>query len=1016
MAIRQDVKKILMLGAGAVRLDGIGTLDFMAYSAAKKLCDMGYDVVIINPDAETLANAPGETISVYSEPLCVDSAEKIIEKEKPDAILPVFGGKPAMTLCHLLAASGILSKYSIKPLGVSLYAMECCEDPVRFKTIMDMLGIATNEGIVVHTLEEAERAAKGFSYHVVIRSPYSTHSSANSLVFNKEDLKKFIEPLLNSGAPALISEALIEYNEYEFEIIRDAENNIMTLASVENINPLDVHSSDSVVVTPAVTITEEEYKRLENAAFRIAEALQPVGIMDVRFAKNPKNGEWVVIKVTTSISKLAGFAADSKGLKLAQIAAAVIMGEPLADISELSGYCEKKDYYSVKVPVFPFDSFPDAIDILDTKTRSAGASEGIGKTFCEALNKALRASGCFGLGTRCTADKEELLRRLITPSSMDLHYIYEAFRKGASVEEISRITCIDKYFVSQIQELLLTENRLLKYRAHVPVEPVLLRAVKSGFSEKYIAELLSVGEEAVRCAVSDEVPKKSAIKIGKNSFSLTYNTADSPEATKGRSALIIGGGANKIGQSTELGFAAVAASRALRKKGYKTIYINPTNIIDDEFDRAYLEAVTAEDVLSVCRIENPEVIILQAAGVYAEELAAALENSGFTVSGADSKAYKALSDKKLLRELCEKLEIPTPRTELSTDMDEALAIAESIGYPIWVSDKSSVMGKTIYASGEMLNYLESSGISEENPVRVENFLFSAAECEIDAVCTKESVFIPEIMEHIESAGINSGDSACVIPPRSITEADKKTIYAYAKRLAKELNISGCINMRFAADNDKIYLMGATIGASRTLPFVSKMCQTDLAGLGALAAAGEKIDAKAPKKLENVGVKEAVCPWEVFGECDPILGPDMRSTGSVMSVSKTFAEAYSKAQEAAGSKLPLGKNVYINLDERDKKHLLGLCREFISAGFGILTTAEHKKELEENGISAEMVKGLDGGRPNIGDAIINGQVDIAVNTAPCDSNIRRLVIRNSVAYMTTVSAAYAAAAGIKAMKE
>lgn len=1018
MTKRQDVKKVLMIGAGTVNIGGAGELDFMACEAAKRLMEMGYETVIVNPDAQALSNSAFCGGKVYTEPLGVENIEKIIEKEKPDILLPFFGGKLAMTLCHELASKGILAKHGVRPIGVSVYAMECCEDPVKFKNIMDSLGIATHEGIVVHSVEEAESAAAKYDYHVVIRSPYSRYSNANSLVFNKEELKRFIEPVLNAStsASALISEALIERNEYEFEVIRDAKNNIMTIASVEDINPLDVHSSDSAAVTPAVTLSEEEYKQFEEAAFRIAEALQIVGAADVRFAKNPKNGEWVVVKVTPSVSRIFAYAADTKGINLACIAASVIFGESISDIAQLENYDEKKSFYSVRVPVFPFDSFPDAADILDTKMRSAGSAQGIGKTFGEALQKALRAGGCYGLAKACGYSAEELLTRLITPSSNDLHFIYEALRKNASVEEISRITCIDQYFIAHMRELLMMENRLLKYRARVPVEPVLIKSVKEGFSKKYIAGLLSVGEKEIRESVKDIQPCENVIEIGDNRFALTYHSGAQQKRLGGKTALVVGGGANRIGQSSELKFAAECGARALGERGYKTIYINPVNVSGGVFDRVYLEAVTPEDVLEVCRIEQPDIIITQFAGSCAGEIAATLEKDGFTVSGADSAAYAVLADKHSFMEMTQRLNIPSPRTENVTDIDEALAVAESIGYPVWVSGRLASSGKTIYASGEMLNYLETSGISQENPIRVENFLFSAVECELDAVYMDGELFVPEIMEHIESAGINSGDSACVIPPRSITEENRRTIYDYARSVVSELKIKGNVNMRFAVDRDKIYLMAVKIGASRTLPFVSKMCGIDLAGLGACAAAGEKAEFAAADGRGSVGVKEVVCPWEVFDECDPILGPDMRSTGSVMSVGKTFGEAFFKAQEAAGARLPLGKNVYINLSERDNIHLGALCREFISAGFGILTTAEHKKELEELGIKAERVKRLDGGRPNIGDAIINGEVDIVVNTAAGDSDIRRLVIRNSVAYMTTVPAAFAAVSGIKAAKE
>lgn len=1021
MAKREDINKVLVIGAGAVNIGGAGQLDFMANRALQKIRSMGYKTVIINPDAQAVSNNPGSADAVYAEPLNIETIKKIIIKERPDCILPVFGGKIAMTLCHELAVTGVLSEYGIKVAGVPVYAMECCEDAVKFKNIMDSLGIATHEGIVVHTVEEAERAAQKYNYHVVIRSPYSIYSNTNSLVFNKEELKRFVEPVLNSSlsASALISEALIERNEYEFEVMRDSKNNMITIASVENINPLDVHSNDSAIVSPAVTLSEKEYKQMENAAYRIVEAMQIVGFADVRFAKDPKDGSWVVVKVTPFLSRITSYAADINGIDMAEAASEVIFGASLTEIicngKTMAEYKEKKDCYAVRVPVFPFDAFPDAIDILDTKMRSVGSALGIGKSFREALHKALRGAEQYGLGLLKKMSKEDLLSRLITPSSKDLCYIYEALRKSASVEEISSITCIDEYFVKEMQELLLMENRLLKYRGRIPVEPVIIKAKKEGFSDKYIGKILSVDEKDIRNNLVDIEAEKNVIKINNKSFSITYHTAEKPERLEGKTALIVGGGSNSIGRSSELKFAAVMGAKALKKLGYKTIYINPGDVSEESFDRVYIEAISEEDVIKVCSIEKPDVIITQFAGKKSESITKALEDNGFKAAGVTGRSYDLISDEIIFREMVSNLGIWTPKSEISTDIDEALAIAENIGYPVSVLSSTETVGKTIYTSGEMLIYLEMAEISEEKPVKIENFLFSAIECEIDAIVCGGKIYIPEMMEHIESAGINSGDSACVIPPRNISEKQKTTIYQYAESFVRELGISGCINMQFAVDKDKIYLLKVSLGASRTLPFVAKMCGIDMIESAVLAMLNGKPEMGAIKNSGMTGVKEVICPWNVFDECDPIMGPNMHSTGSVMTLGNTFGEAFFKSQEAVDSKLPLEGSVFINLSERDNKYLVKLCKEFISAGFKIFTTMEHFKELRRVGIKSERVKRISEGRPNIQDSIINGEVDIVVNTALGDSYIRRSVIRNSIAYMTTAASAFAAVSGIKAAK-
>lgn len=1013
-------KKVLMIGAGAVTIGGAGDLDFMAGEAARKLSGMGYEITVVNPDAQALSNSGIAACSVYNEPLDFDTLKKIIQIEKPDYILPFFGGKIAMILCYELAVKGVLEEYGIELPGLSFAAMEYCGDAVKFKNMMDSLGIPTHEGKIVHTVEEAERAAAEYNYHVVIRSPYSTYSNSNSLVFNKDELKRFIEPVLSSSlnGAALISEALINHNEYEFEIMRDIKNNIITVASVENINPLDVHSGDSAIVSPVMTLSKEEYEKMEKAAHKIAEAMEIVGLADVRFSRNPENGEWAVIKVTPSLSHIAAFAADVKGINSAAILAEIIFGAELSDIAyngkTMLEYKEDRDFCSVRVPVFPFDSLPDAADILDTKMRSVGNAEGVGRNFREALQKAVRAAGKYGFGLLEKISKEELLRRLITPSSKDLYYIYEALRKSASAEEISRITCIDKFFVNELKEILLMENRLLKYRGRIPVEPVLINSKKYGFSDKYIGEILSVGEDAVRNNLAEIGAEKNRIKISADLYSTTCNASVETEKLTGKKALIIGGGPNEIGQSSELRYAAVCASAALKKMGYKTIYVNPVNVSDSAFDRVYLDSVTAEDVISICRLEEPEVIITQLAGKYAGALTKALEESGFAAAGINSRIYELINDKSAFKELALRLEIPAPQTELSTDIDEALAIAENIGYPVSVS--CSGAGRTVYSSGEMLNYLESNGISAKEPVRIENFLYSAVEYEIDAIAFKDGLFIPQIMEHIESAGINTGDSACVVPPKSLSENQKKTILKYCEKLAGELKPEGFINIRFAADREKIYLLGASAGASRTLPFISKMCGINLTEYGIKAMLSGKCEIEGLREVKYFGVKEVVCLWDVFDECDPILGPDMRSSGSVMSLGRTFGEAFAKAQEAVGAKLPLTGNVFINLSGRDMEQLAELCREFIDIGFGVFTTSEHCGELKAQEIDVCRVKRISEGRPNIEDSIINSEVNIIVNTAADDSDIRRLAIRNNIAYMTTVSAAFAAVGGIKTVKK
>ncbi len=1016
MTKRDDIKKILLIGAGASKIGGAGELSYMAEDAAARLSELGYETVILNPDSQLVNEIPHSRL--YQEPLDIETLEKIIDTERPDCVLPIFGGKIAMTLCHELAVSGILSKYDIKQPGVSMYATECSEDAVKFKNIMDSLAIQTNAGTIVHSLSEAEAAAEKYNYHVVIRAPYSTYSNTNSLVFNKEELKRFIEPVLNSSlsGAALISEALINRNEFEFEVMRDSKNNVITLASIENINPLDVHSGDSAIVSPVVTLTEKEYKKMEDAAYRIVEAMQIVGFADIRFSKNPETGRWVVIKVTPYVTKITSFASDVKGIDIAKIATDIIFGASLSEIPYKDGtmldYCENRSYSAVRTPVFPFSSFPDAVDILDTKMRSVGSAVGIGENFSEALQKSLRASGIYGLGHPEKVTKEELLTRLITPSSLDLKYIYEALRRSASIEEISKITCINEYFIKEIHELLLTENRLLKYRGRLPSEPVLMKAKKCGFSNKYIADILSISKRDILELLGDIEPQKAAIKISDTAYSLTYNNAAQAEKLGGKTALIIGAGPTKIGCMGEARYAAVLASHSLKAHGYKTIYMNPEKIADNLFDRTYCEPITIEDVIEVCKIEKPDVIITDFAGANAGYITKALEDNGFSVSGANADIYNILADKARFRALAEKIGVAAPRTELSHDLDEALAIAENIGYPVLLSYNGT--NKTVYSSGEMLMFIERLELNEENPIRIENFLYNAIEYEIDAVCAKGETFIPEIIEHIESAGINSEDAAGVIPPRSLSSEEFESICTYSKKLAAELEISGLINIRFAIDHGKIYLLGASVGASSTLPFVSKICKTDMVDFAITAILDNTLPEKAIPFPDHFGIREVVCPWDIFDECDPILGPEMHATGSVISVDDTFGKAFSKAQDAAGSPLPKSGKVFINLNEHDKIYLAKLCREFIGAGFEVLTPSEHYTELKAEGIKAERIKRIREGRPNIGDALINGEVAIVVNTAADDHEIRRAAIKQSIAYMTTVSAAFAAVDGIKSI--
>ncbi len=1089
MAQRTDIHKVLIIGSGPIIIGQACEFDYSGTQACKALKKLGYEIILVNSNPATIMTDPEMADVTYIEPLNKERLEQIIAKERPDALLPNLGGQSGLNLCAELANAGILDKYDVKVIGVQVDAIERGEDRIEFKEAMSELGIEMARSEVAYTVEEALEIADGLGYPVVLRPAYTMGGAGGGLVYNKEELRTVCARGLQASlvGQVLVEESILGWEELELEVVRDAEGNMITVCFIENIDPLGVHTGDSFCAAPMLTISEELQKRLQEQAYRIVESVQVIGGTNVQFAHDPVSDRIIVIEINPRTSRSSALASKATGFPIALVSAMLAAGLTLHDIpcgkyGTLDKYVPGGDYVVIKFARWAFEKFKGVEDKLGTQMRAVGEVMSIGKNYKEAFQKAIRSleTGRYGLGQISKLEektKEQLLQMLNTPSSERHFAMYEALKKGATVEEIHEITHVKAWFIEQMKELAQEEQELLACRAGEPAmestadsessqsvdkadgcgatggvnaggqgasrpaeitDQQLIRAKKDGFSDKYLSILLNIPEQEIRerrigLGVEEawEGVHVSGTPDSAYYFS-TYNGKDkNPIRSDRPKVMILGGGPNRIGQGIEFDYCCVHASMALKKLGFETIIVNcnPETVSTDydTSDKLYFEPLTLEDVLSIYKKEQPVGVIAQFGGQTPLNLAADLEKNGVRILGTSPSVIDLAEDRDQFRAMMDKLEIPMPESGMATTVEEALGIAHEIGYPVMVRPSYVLGGRgmeVVYTDESLTGYMRAAvGVTPDRPILIDRFLNHATECEADAISDGTHAFVPAVMEHVELAGVHSGDSACVIPSRHISEESVATIKEYTRKIAEEMHVQGLMNMQYAIENGKVYVLEANPRASRTVPLVSKVCNIRMVPLATeiitadITGRPSPVPALKEQDIPYYGVKEAVFPFNMFQEVDPVLGPEMRSTGEVLGLSASVGEAFFKAQEATQTRLPLSGTVLISVNRKDKAEVVEVGKAFKEAGFKIVATGNTCALLKEAGVEAQLVKKLYEGRPNVLDLITNGDIDLIINSpigndsVHDDSYLRKAAIKAKVPYMTTIAAARATAEGI-----
>ena len=1055
MKKRDDINKVLIIGSGPIIIGQACEFDYSGTQACKALKKLGYEIVLVNSNPATIMTDPETADVTYIEPLNVERLTQIIEKERPDALLPNLGGQSGLNLCSELAKEGVLDKYNVQVIGVQVDAIDRGEDRIEFKKTMESLGIEMARSEVAYTVDEALAIADKLGYPVVLRPAYTMGGAGGGLVYNTEELKTVCERGLQASlvGQVLVEESILGWEELEVEVVRDSQNNMITVCFIENIDPLGVHTGDSFCSAPMITIPEDVQKELQRQAYKIVEAIEVIGGTNVQFGRNPKDGRIIVIEINPRTSRSSALASKATGFPIAYVSAMLAAGLDLCDIpcgkyGTLDKYYPDGEYIVIKFARWAFEKFKGAQDKLGTQMRAVGEVMSIGKTYKEAFQKAIRSLeiGRYGLGGAkdfASKTKEELLVMLNSASSERHFVMYEAIRKGATVEEIEELTKIKPYFIEQMKELVEEEEMLKSYKGTVPPADVLKTAKQDGFADRYLSGILGVTEEAIRNARLDagitEAWEGVHVSSTEDSayYYSSYNIEDkSPVNTDKPKIMILGGGPNRIGQGIEFDYCCVHAAMALKKLGFETIIVNcnPETVSTDydTSDKLYFEPLTLEDVLSIHEKEKPVGVIAQFGGQTPLNLAADLKKNGVNILGTTPETIDLAEDRDLFREMMDKLEIPMPESGMAVNVDEAIEIANEIGYPVMVRPSYVLGGRgmeVVHDEESLRIYMSAAvGVTPDRPILIDRFLGHATECEADAISDGVNVFVPAVMEHIELAGIHSGDSACILPSMNISPEHVATIKDYTKRIAKEMNVRGLMNMQYAIEDGKVYVLEANPRASRTVPLVSKVCDIRMVPLATdiitapLTGRPSPVENLADRHIGYYGVKEAVFPFNMFQEVDPVLGPEMRSTGEVLGMAEDFGEAFSKAQEATQTKLPTGGKVLISVNDRDKDELVEVAKGFLDCGFEIIATRGCCDFMKSHGIEATPVAKLGEGRPNVLDIITNNEVSMVINTpndkkgVTDDSYIRKAIIKTRVPYMTTMAETKASIAGIKSLQK
>ena len=1050
---RDDIKKVLIIGSGPIVIGQACEFDYSGTQACKALKAFGYQIVLVNSNPATIMTDPVMADATYIEPLNVRRLEQIIDKERPDAILPNLGGQTGLNLSLELSKAGVLEKYGVQVIGVNLDAIERGEDREIFKDTMAKLGIDTPRSEITHTVQGAEEIAARLGYPVVVRPAYTMGGTGGGLVYNLEELRTIAGRGLEASLTnqCLIEESVKGWEELEVEVVRDAKNQMIAVCFIENIDPMGVHTGDSFCSAPMLTIAPEVQTRLKEYAFRIVESIGVIGGTNVQFAHDPESGRIVIIEINPRTSRSSALASKATGFPIALVSAKLAAGVTLDEIpywrdGSLEKYTPSGDYIVLKFARWAFEKFRGVEDKLGTQMKAVGEVMSLGKTYKETYQKAIRAleNGRHGLGFAKDFNSkslQELLDMLHNATSERQFILYEAIRKGATNEQLFKLTAIKSWFLQQMRELVELEEKILAFKGTLPPDALLVQAKKDGFSDRYLARILGIKEEAVRNRRTKlgVVETWHAVPVSGVEdtyyYYSSYNGAkdEVPVTANDKKIMILGGGPNRIGQGIEFDYCCVHAAYALRDQGYETVMVNcnPETVSTDydTSDKLYFEPVTLEDVLQIYNKEKPAGVIVQFGGQTPLNIARQLADAGVKILGTSIDSIDIAEDRDLFRMRMERLGIPMPESGMAVDFPEAVKVANRVGYPLMIRPSFVLGGRgmeVIYDEQMLREYVDKAvGVTPERPLLLDRFLRNALECEADALSDGKNVFIPAVMEHIELAGVHSGDSACVIPPVSIDDAHLATILDYTRKIAQELHVVGLMNMQYAIEDGKVYVLEANPRASRTVPLVSKVCNIQMAQAATRLMLGGTLASLKLKhgSIPHFGVKEAVFPFSKFPEVDPVLGPEMRSTGEVLGMASTFGLAYYKSQEAADASLPTRPGrMLVSLSEKPDS-AAHVVREFQKLGFTIVGTEGTIAWLAAHGVEGAVVHKINEGRPNVIDMIVNREVALVLNTPSGrrdsradDASIRQAAIKYKVPYLTTLAAATAAAQGIRAARD
>ncbi len=1050
MPRRDDIKKVMIIGSGPIVIGQACEFDYSGTQACKALRQLGYEIVLVNSNPATIMTDPEMADFTYIEPLNFQAMKDIIVKERPDALLPNLGGQSGLNLSSELARSGVLDEYGVKVIGVQVDAIERGEDRIAFKDTMNKLGLEMPRSAPAFSVAEAEKIADDLGYPVVLRPAYTMGGWGGGHVYNVEELRTVASRGLSASlvGQVLVEESVLGWEELELEVVRDAKNQMITVCFIENVDAMGVHTGDSYCTAPMLTIDPKLQERLQKHSYEIVEAIKVIGGTNIQFAHDPKTGRVVVIEINPRTSRSSALASKATGFPIALISSMLAGGMTMDEIpywrdGTLEKYTPSGDYVVVKFARWAFEKFEGAEDKIGTQMRAVGEVMSLGKTYKEAFQKSIRSleNGRYGLGFAKDFHErslDELMELLAEPSSERQFVLYEALRKGAPIDELYAKTHIKPWFLEQMKELVGLEEQILQYKGRELPDQLLRQAKKDGFADRYLGQILEIPETEVRrrrtktgvVQAWEPVPV-SGVENAAYYFS-TYNAPDTVARSEKPKIMVLGGGPNRIGQGIEFDYCCVHAAFALRDEGYESIMVNcnPETVSTDydTSDKLYFEPLTVEDVLSIYEKEKPEGVIVQFGGQTPLNIANELAQAGVRIIGTTPETIDLAEDRDRFRQMMRKLSIPQPESGMASTLDEALQVAERIGYPLMVRPSYVLGGRAMETvhDEEMLKHYVSVAVdvTPERPILIDKFLEDAIEAEADAIADGAEAFVPAVMEHIELAGIHSGDSACVIPPISIPAKHLDTIYEYTRKIAVELNVVGLMNIQYAIANDTVYILEANPRASRTVPLVSKVCNISMARLATQLMLGKKLTDLDLKRqsIPHFGVKEAVFPFNMFPEVDPLLGPEMRSTGEVLGLAESFGLAFYKAQEGAQQQLPSEGTVLITVSERDRPAVLEVARQFDSLGFKIKATVGTHAFLAEQGIQSEHILKMHEGRPNIVDGIKNDEIKLVINTPSGklskydDSYIRKAAIKYRVPYITTLAAALAAARGIAAYRQ